>query len=104
MTDASKLDASDARREVPRERVLMGPISVHMCHFYSTTCSVLYTFVCLGALPFRLAVLHGGALSHSRRAGRKVLAWGHPVPDFPASDFMLPGEYRDAETLRVRAR
>lgn len=44
------------------------------------------------------------ALHHHRRAGRKVLAWGHPVPDVPESDFMLPEVYRDAETLRMRAR
>lgn len=44
------------------------------------------------------------ALHSHRRAGRKVLAWGHPIMELPESDFMLPEEYRDEETLRVRAR
>ena len=44
------------------------------------------------------------ALSTSRRKGRTVLAWGHPVPEPPARDFELPEEYRDEDTLRARAR
>ncbi|KOS21647.1 hypothetical protein ESCO_005110 [Escovopsis weberi] len=45
-----------------------------------------------------------GALHRHRRAGRKVLAWGHPIPDIPESDFVLPEEYRDEDTLKARAR
>ncbi|KAK4235524.1 something about silencing, SAS, complex subunit 4-domain-containing protein [Achaetomium macrosporum] len=44
------------------------------------------------------------ALSKTRRTGRKVLAWGHPVPDMPERDFELPAELRDEDTLRARAR
>ena len=45
-----------------------------------------------------------GALSHNRRTGRKVLAWGHPIPEVPEADFVLPEAYRDDETMRSRAR
>ncbi|KAK5992490.1 hypothetical protein PT974_05897 [Cladobotryum mycophilum] len=45
-----------------------------------------------------------GALHRHRRAGRKVLAWGHPIPDMLESDFILPEEYRDEDTLKSRAR
>ena len=45
-----------------------------------------------------------GALNRHRRAGRKVLAWGHPVPEFQQTDFDLPQAYRDEETMRTRAR
>ncbi|KAM0246286.1 hypothetical protein ACHAQJ_010272 [Trichoderma viride] len=44
------------------------------------------------------------ALNRQRRTGRKVLAWGHPVPDIAEADFVLPEEYRDEETLKARAR
>ncbi|KAK1475127.1 hypothetical protein CCUS01_16948 [Colletotrichum cuscutae] len=44
------------------------------------------------------------ALHRHRRAGRKVLAWGHPLPEIPEIDFDLPEELRDEETLRVHAR
>lgn len=44
------------------------------------------------------------ALSKSRRKGRTVLAWGHPVPEPPEADFDLPEEFRDVETLRSQAR
>ena len=44
------------------------------------------------------------ALHRTRRTGRKVLAWGHPIPDMEEADFDLPEQYRDEETLRVRAR
>lgn len=42
--------------------------------------------------------------TQGRRGGRKVVAWGHPIPDLPESHFMLPVEYRDEDTLRLRAR
>ncbi|KAK3187204.1 hypothetical protein K4F52_004108 [Lecanicillium sp. MT-2017a] len=45
-----------------------------------------------------------GALNNRRRTGRKVMAWGHPVPEISEVDFDLPEEYRDDETLRTRAR
>ncbi|RFU77708.1 hypothetical protein TARUN_4526 [Trichoderma arundinaceum] len=44
------------------------------------------------------------ALNRQRRAGRKVLAWGHPIPDIPEADFVLPQEYRNEDTLKSRAR
>lgn len=44
------------------------------------------------------------ALNRTRRAGRKILAFGHPIPEFPVANFDLPEYYRDEETLRVRAR
>ncbi|RSM00289.1 hypothetical protein CEP52_009208 [Fusarium oligoseptatum] len=44
------------------------------------------------------------ALHRHRRTGRKVLAWGHPIPEIPQVDFDLPEEYRDEDTLKVRAR
>ncbi|PTB40744.1 uncharacterized protein TrAFT101_005911 [Trichoderma asperellum] len=44
------------------------------------------------------------ALNRQRRAGRKVLAWGHPLPEIAEADFVLPEEYRDEETLKARAR
>jgi hypothetical protein len=45
-----------------------------------------------------------GALNRHRRAGRKVLAWGHPIPDIPQTDYDLPEEYRDGELMKARAR
>ncbi|RDA82812.1 hypothetical protein CP532_1364 [Ophiocordyceps camponoti-leonardi (nom. inval.)] len=44
------------------------------------------------------------AVSRNRRKGRKVLAWGHPIPEMAEVHFMLPEEYRDEDTLKVRAR
>ncbi|OHW98887.1 something about silencing domain containing-protein [Colletotrichum incanum] len=44
------------------------------------------------------------ALHRHRRPGRKVVAWGHPIPEIPEEDFDLPEEFRDEETLRVHAR
>lgn len=44
------------------------------------------------------------ALNRDRRRGRKVLAWGHPVPDMAEADFELPAEFRDEHTLRSHAR
>ncbi|KAF4977984.1 hypothetical protein FZEAL_5566 [Fusarium zealandicum] len=44
------------------------------------------------------------ALHRHRRTGRKVLAWGHPIPEIPQVDFDLPEEYRDDDTLKTRAR
>ncbi|OAA62258.1 hypothetical protein ISF_05267 [Cordyceps fumosorosea ARSEF 2679] len=45
-----------------------------------------------------------GALNRHRRAGRNVMAWGHPIPDIPQMDFNLPEDYRDDELLKARAR
>lgn len=45
-----------------------------------------------------------GALNKHRRAGRNVLAWGHPIPDIAEVDFDLPEDYRDDELLKARAR
>ncbi|KHN95558.1 uncharacterized protein MAM_06615 [Metarhizium album ARSEF 1941] len=44
------------------------------------------------------------ALNRTRRVGRKVLAWGHPIPDLEEADFVLPEGYRDEELLKSRAR
>ncbi|KAI1392708.1 something about silencing, SAS, complex subunit 4-domain-containing protein [Hypoxylon trugodes] len=44
------------------------------------------------------------ALSKGRRRGRTVVAWGHHIPDMPESDFELPEEYRDMETLKAHER
>lgn len=44
------------------------------------------------------------ALNKTRRRGRSVLAWGHPVPEPEAQDFDLPEEYRDEDMLKARAR
>ncbi|TEA11222.1 hypothetical protein C8034_v007966 [Colletotrichum sidae] len=44
------------------------------------------------------------ALNRHRRAGRKVVAWGHPIPEIPEVDFDLPEEFRDEETLKTQAR
>ncbi|KAL2017712.1 hypothetical protein VTK56DRAFT_1737 [Thermocarpiscus australiensis] len=44
------------------------------------------------------------ALDKNRRRGRKVLAWGEPVPDVPEADFELPDEFRDEDTLKSHAR
>ncbi|KAL0935168.1 uncharacterized protein CTRU02_209759 [Colletotrichum truncatum] len=44
------------------------------------------------------------ALHRHRRAGRKVVAWGHPIPEIPEIDFDLPEEFRDEETLKMQAR
>jgi hypothetical protein len=44
------------------------------------------------------------ALNRQRRAGRKILAWGLPLPEIAEADFELPEEYRDEETLKARAR
>ncbi|KAF9875727.1 hypothetical protein CkaCkLH20_06659 [Colletotrichum karsti] len=44
------------------------------------------------------------ALHRHRRAGRKVVAWGLPIPEIPEIDFDLPEEFRDEETLKMQAR
>lgn len=53
---------------------------------------------------FQKSYERDGALNRHRRAGRKVLAWGHPLPDIDESEFDLPEEYRDEETLKTRER
>lgn len=53
---------------------------------------------------FRKPYQREAALNKSRRRGRSVLAWGHPVPEPEDQDFDLPEEYRDEETMRSRAR
>lgn len=44
------------------------------------------------------------ALNKHRRAGRRVLAWGEPVPEPEAREFELPEEYLDPETMKAHAR
>ena len=39
-----------------------------------------------------------------RRAGRKVLAFGQPIPDMTEVEFELPGELVDEETMGRRER
>lgn len=53
---------------------------------------------------FKKPYQRDAALNKSRRRGRTVLAWGHPVPDLEPQDFDLPEEYRDEDMLRSRAR
>jgi hypothetical protein len=43
------------------------------------------------------------AVNRTRR-GRKVLAWGLPIPDFPDTDFELPTQFLDEDKMRARAR
>lgn len=44
------------------------------------------------------------ALNKTRRRGRSVMAFGHPVPEPEEMDFDLPEEYRDEDMLKARAR
>lgn len=44
------------------------------------------------------------ALNRSRRAGRKILAWGYPLPDMEERHFDLLEEFRDEGLLKSRAR
>lgn len=44
------------------------------------------------------------ALNKTRRRGRSVMAWGHPIPEPEIQDFDLPEEYRDEDLLKARAR
>jgi hypothetical protein len=44
------------------------------------------------------------ALNTSRRRGRKVMAWGHAVPDLDEADFELPGDLLNDDTLKAHAR
>lgn len=53
---------------------------------------------------FKKPYQRDAALSKSRRRGRTVLAWGHPVPELEQQDFDLPEEYRDEDMLKARAR
>jgi hypothetical protein len=48
--------------------------------------------------------LREAVLGRSRRSGRITAAWGHPIPDIPNSEFSLPKEYRDEETMKAHAR
>lgn len=53
---------------------------------------------------FKKPYQRDAALNKSRRRGRTVLAWGHPVPELEQQDFDLPEEYRDEDMLKARAR
>ena len=44
------------------------------------------------------------AVSRARRTGRKVLAWGHPIPDMPEAEYELPERAKDAEMMKALAR
>lgn len=44
------------------------------------------------------------ALSDRRRSGRKIIAWGHAVPNLPERDFDLPVIYRSETVVRQRER
>lgn len=44
------------------------------------------------------------ALSKSRRKGRKVLAFGQPIPDLDERDFELPEDVMDAELMKAHER
>ncbi|KAG9258261.1 something about silencing, SAS, complex subunit 4-domain-containing protein [Emericellopsis atlantica] len=43
------------------------------------------------------------AVNRTRR-GRKVLAWGLPIPEFSDADFELPAHFLDEDKMRARAR
>lgn len=53
---------------------------------------------------FKKPHLREKAIGKSRRSGRIVAAWGHPVPEVDETNFDLPEEYRDDETLKARQR
>lgn len=44
------------------------------------------------------------AIGRHRRSGRLTVAWGHPVPEVPKTDFELPDEFKNKETLEANAR
>ncbi|KAI3324485.1 hypothetical protein HD806DRAFT_492745 [Xylariaceae sp. AK1471] len=44
------------------------------------------------------------ALNKSRRRGRTILAWGHPVPEMSEYDFELPADCLDEDTLKAHER
>lgn len=44
------------------------------------------------------------ALNRHRRAGRKIIAWGHPIPDMLETEFALPDDLLDEDMLKVRER
>lgn len=44
------------------------------------------------------------ALKSNRRTNRKVLAWGHPIPDIPEADYEPPENVIDAETVKTLER
>ncbi|SPO07634.1 uncharacterized protein DNG_10329 [Cephalotrichum gorgonifer] len=44
------------------------------------------------------------ALSSNRRAGRRPLAWGLPIPEMPEADYELPEEVMNAEAMKMLAR
>ncbi|EQK99614.1 hypothetical protein OCS_04675 [Ophiocordyceps sinensis CO18] len=44
------------------------------------------------------------AVNRNRRTGRKILAWGHALPEMAEADFFLPEEYRDQDMLKARER
>lgn len=53
---------------------------------------------------FKKPYQRDAALNKTRRRGRTVLAWGHPVPELEQQNFDLPEEYRDEDMLKARAR
>jgi len=48
--------------------------------------------------------LREAALGRTRRSGRSVAAWGHPVPEVSETDFDLPEECKEPEFLKAHAR
>jgi hypothetical protein len=44
------------------------------------------------------------ALNKSRRRGRTILAWGHPVPEMSEYEFELPEDCLDEDTLKAHER
>ncbi|CZS95370.1 hypothetical protein WAI453_011341 [Rhynchosporium graminicola] len=53
---------------------------------------------------YKMPHLREAALGKHRRSHRSASAWGYPVPEVTETDFDLPEEYRDEETLKIRAR
>ncbi|EQK99615.1 hypothetical protein OCS_04676 [Ophiocordyceps sinensis CO18] len=57
-----------------------------------------------GRVKERVQHERDAAVNRNRRTGRKILAWGHALPEMAEADFFLPEEYRDQDMLKARER
>lgn len=89
---AAAKNSSTSRARVTRRSVSIRPPTVEP--------EVHKPFASFFAKPYQRTA----ALSNNRRRGRKVLAWGHPVPDVVEQEFELPEDLRDEDTLKSAAR